>query len=49
MALLAEITAELVKRGKTPARIFVSPNVQGVDRENNLQVFRDYMAFEKRL
>ncbi len=49
MALLAEITAELVKRGKTPSRIFVSPNVQGVDRDNNLQVFRDYMAFEKRL
>jgi uncharacterized phosphosugar-binding protein len=49
MALLAETTSELVKRGKTPQRIFVSPNVPGVPRDNNLQVFRDYMAFEKGL
>ena len=49
MALLSEITAELVKLGKTPARIFVSPNVVGVPFENNLQVFRDYQAFEKGL
>jgi uncharacterized phosphosugar-binding protein len=49
MALLAETTAELVKLGKTPERIFVSPNVPEVSWDNNLQVFRDYMAFEKRL
>jgi len=49
MALLSEITAELVRLGHTPERIFVSPNVTEVDRENNMQVFRDYMAFEKRL
>ncbi len=49
MALLSEITAELVKLGKTPDRIFVSPNVAEVDRDNNLQVFRDYMEFEKGL
>lgn len=49
MALLSEITAELVKLGKTPERIFVSPNVAEVDRDNNLQVFRDYMEFEKGL
>jgi uncharacterized phosphosugar-binding protein len=49
MALVAEITAELVKRGKTPERIFVSPNVPGVPADNNFQVFRDYQAFEKRL
>ena len=49
MALLSEITAELGKLGKTPERIFVSPNVAGVPFENNLQVFRDYQAFEKGL
>jgi uncharacterized phosphosugar-binding protein len=49
MALLSETTAELVKMGKPPERIFVSPNVPGVPRDNNLQVFRDYMAFEKGL
>ncbi len=49
MALLAETTAELVKRGMPPERIFVSPNVRGVDPDNNLQVFRDYMEFEKNL
>jgi uncharacterized phosphosugar-binding protein len=49
MALLSEITSELVKLGKTPERIFVSPNVAEVDRDNNLQVFRDYMEFEKGL
>ncbi len=49
MALLSEITAELVRMGKTPERIFVSPNVTEVPLENNMQVFRDYMAFEKRL
>jgi len=49
MALLSEITAELVKLGKVPERIFVSPNVKEVDLENNLQVFRDYMVFERNL
>jgi uncharacterized phosphosugar-binding protein len=49
MALLSETTAELVKLGKTPERIFVSPNVTEVPLENNMQVFRDYMAFEKKL
>lgn len=49
MALLAEMTGELVRLGKTPERIFVSPNVKGVSPANNQQVFQDYMAFEKRL
>ena len=49
MALLAETTSELVKRGATPERIFVSPNVPGVSPDNNMQVFRDYMAFEESL
>jgi len=48
-AVLSETTAELVKRGKTPGRIFVSPNVPGVPPNNNLQVFEDYMKFEKSL
>jgi uncharacterized phosphosugar-binding protein len=49
MALLSETTAELVRLGKTPDRIFVSPNVTEVSLDNNMQVFRDYMEFEKRL
>lgn len=49
MALLAETTKELVAMGKTPERIFVSPNVVGVEKENNLKVFEDYAAFEKSL
>lgn len=49
MALLAATTDELVRMGKTPERIFVSPTVAGVEKENNLQVFRDYAAFEKSL
>ncbi len=48
-SILSETTAELVKRGKTPERIFVSPNVPGVPADNNLQVFKDYMEFEKKL
>lgn len=49
MALLAETTKELTRLGKLPERIFVSPNVTEVDKENNLEVFRDYMAFEQSL
>lgn len=49
MALLAATTSELTRLGKTPERIFVSPNVPEVDKDNNLQVFRDYMEFEKSL
>nr|PZN54994.1 MAG: SIS domain-containing protein [Chloroflexota bacterium] len=49
MALLAETTAVLTRMGKTPERIFVSPNVTEVDPDNNQQVFRDYMEWEKRL
>jgi uncharacterized phosphosugar-binding protein len=49
MALLAETTKELIQMGKTPERIFVSPNVTEVPLENNLQVFRDYEKFERNL
>lgn len=49
MALLAETTKELVAMGKTPERIFVSPNIAEVPLENNLDVFRDYARFEKGL
>lgn len=48
-ALVAETTAELVKAGHAPNRIFVSPNVPGVPKDNNLQVFRDYMEWIKTL
>jgi uncharacterized phosphosugar-binding protein len=46
MALVAEVAAQLRKRGITP-RQFVSPNVPGVPPDNNLKVFADYQ--ERRL
>jgi uncharacterized phosphosugar-binding protein len=46
MALVAETTAELARLGALPPRVFVSPNVQGVSKDNNEQVFRDYEKFE---
>jgi uncharacterized phosphosugar-binding protein len=49
MALVAETTAELAKLGKLPERIFVSPNVAGVPKSNNEEVFRDYEKFEANL
>jgi uncharacterized phosphosugar-binding protein len=48
-ALMAETTSELAKMGKLPERIFVSPNVQGIPADNNLQVFKDYQAFINKL
>ncbi len=41
MAIVAEVAAQLAKRGIAP-RVFVSPNVQGIPADNNLQVFADY-------
>lgn len=49
MALLAETTQELARRGCLPERVFVSPNVPGVDKDNNMQVFVDYQAFQDSL
>jgi uncharacterized phosphosugar-binding protein len=45
MALVAATAGELAKIDKLPERVFVSPNVQGVPKTNNEQVFRDYEAF----
>ena len=45
MALVAEVAAQLQKRGIKPP-VFVSPNVQGVPADNNLNVFAEY---ERRL
>lgn len=45
MALVAATAGELARLGKLPERVFVSPNVQGVPKTNNEQVFRDYEAF----
>lgn len=49
MALVAETTAGLAKRNALPERVFVSPNVQGVPKTNNEEVFRDYERFQKNL
>lgn len=49
MALVAETTGELAKLGALPKRVFVSPNVLGVPKTNNEQVFRDYEEFESAL
>ena len=48
-ALVAETTAELARLGKLPERVFVSPNVPGVEKNNNEQVFVDYTHFEHNL
>jgi len=48
-AITSETAAELIKVGKLPQRIFVSPNVPGIPPENNGQVFQDYMEFIKKL
>ena len=49
MALVAETAAEMSRRGRPPERVFVSPNVLGVSKTNNEQVFRDYERFERSL
>lgn len=49
MALIAETSAELARLGALPKRVFVSPNVQGVPKTNNEEVFRDYEKFEASL
>ena len=49
MALVAQTTAELAAQGALPERVFVSPNVPGVARTNNEQVFLDYERFERHL
>ncbi|MCL4876423.1 MAG: sugar isomerase domain-containing protein [Anaerolineae bacterium] len=49
MSLLAETTAELARLGKLPERVFVSPNVPGVEKTNNEQVFVDYTRFQNSL
>jgi uncharacterized phosphosugar-binding protein len=49
MALVAETAAEMSRRGRPPERVFVSPNVTGVPKTNNEQVFRDYEKFERSL
>jgi uncharacterized phosphosugar-binding protein len=49
MSLLAETTQELARLDKLPARVFVSPNVPGVEKDNNMQVFVDYQAFQDNL
>lgn len=45
MSLVAEVAAELAKRGMTPP-VFVSPNVAGIPADNNPKVFE---AYEKAL
>jgi uncharacterized phosphosugar-binding protein len=45
MALLAETSARLADLGKMPERVFVSPNVPGVTKDNNFQVYEDYITF----
>lgn len=49
MALVAETAAELARCGSLPQRVFVSPNVTGVSKTNNEEVFRDYERFEASL
>jgi uncharacterized phosphosugar-binding protein len=41
MAIVAEVAAELARRGITPP-VFVSPNVKDIPPDNNLRVFATY-------
>jgi len=45
MALLSETSVELAAQGKMPERVFVSPNVPGVSKDNNFVVYEDYFDF----
>jgi uncharacterized phosphosugar-binding protein len=47
MALVAQVAAELAKRGVHPP-VFVSPNVPGIPADNNDQVYRQYERSLKR-
>lgn len=47
MSLVAEVAAELAKRGIAPP-VFVSPNVPGIPADNNVQVFAAYEKALKR-
>jgi uncharacterized phosphosugar-binding protein len=47
MSLVAEVAAELAKRGITPP-VFVSPNVPGIPAENNREVFAAYERLLRR-
>ncbi|MBN1265933.1 MAG: sugar isomerase domain-containing protein [Anaerolineales bacterium] len=49
MALVSETASRLTEMGKTPERLFVSPNVKEVPATNTADVYRDYMVFEKSL
>jgi uncharacterized phosphosugar-binding protein len=44
-AIVAEVASNIAKLGIKP-KVFVSPNVPGIPRENNMQVFD---AYEKAL
>lgn len=48
-ALVAETTDILRQMGKLPERVFVSPNVTSVPKDNNRKVFEDYNKFIKSL
>ena len=47
MSLLAETSALLAAAGKMPGKVFVSPNVPGVTKENNFEVYEEYIAFTR--
>ncbi len=47
MSIVAEVAAELAKRGISPP-VFVSPNVPGIPPDNNTQVFAAYEKALKR-
>ncbi len=46
-SIVAEVAAQLAKKGKSYPT-FVSPNVPGIPRENNMQVFEAYEKVLKR-
>lgn len=47
MAIVAQVAAELAKKGKNPP-VFVSPNVPGIPADNNNKVYEEYESSLKR-
>ncbi len=46
ISLVAETASQLALMGKTPDRVFVSPNVTGVPADNTHRVYENYQKFK---
>lgn len=46
ISMVAETAAQLAEMGKTPKRVFVSPNVADIPADNTDRVYEDYQKFK---